>query len=363
MIPLAFAPRFVSARAAMAEAGLDYIVVHNLANIRWLTGFGGSNATMAIGPETAWFVTDGRYDENASGLLADLADQGERVELTIARSDVEQVLADLVAPTVTVGFEAEVVTYAVFEQLAAAFGADRLESTTSLITACRQVKDRAEVERIEAAADIADAAFASVVAQLQPGLTERTIAATLNFEMLSRGAAGLSFDTIVASGPNSALPHAEPSMREVADGDLIVFDFGAAVDGYGSDMTRTVCVGSGPSPEQREIYDVVAAAQEAGVQAVAVGVATAEVDRVCRSIIADAGYGDRFIHGTGHSLGLEIHEAPFLSASSKDILEHRMVVTVEPGIYVPGLGGVRIEDTVLVDRAGPRRLTKAEKGI
>ncbi len=347
----------------MADSGIEHLLVHNLANIRWLTGFGGSNAVMAIGLESAMFVTDGRYDEAASNLIANLADEGVAVQLRIARSGVEQALADFVPPSATVGFEADIVTYAGFEQLTAAFGEARLRASAELISTCRQLKDEAEVERIEAAADIADAAFSTVLDGLRPGMNERTIAATLNFEMLARGAGGLSFDTIVASGPNSALPHAEPSSREIADGDFIVFDFGAAVDGYGSDMTRTVCVGSNPSPRQREIYDVVVAAQEAGVQAVGDGIAAADVDAVCRTIIADAGFGDQFIHGTGHSLGLEIHETPFLSSTSTATLSYGMVVTVEPGIYVPGLGGVRVEDTVFVGHGGARRLTKAEKGI
>ena len=364
MTPLDYRRHVRLAREAMASAGVNQLVVHSLHNIRWLTGFGGSNARMMLGEHEAVLITDGRYEEYASGLLEQLAGHGVgEIKLLIMRTGVEQALADATLSGGAVGFEADVATFAAYQRLSTAFGVDRLQPTTGVIARARQIKDAGEIERIEASADIADAAFAALLASLSPGQSEREVAAKLDFEMLSRGADGLSFDTIVASGPRSAMPHAEPSNRVLAVGDLVVFDFGAAVDGYRSDMTRTIVVGDNPSRRQQLLYDVVAAAQQAGVEAVADGIDAAAVDSVCRELITTAGFGEHFKHGAGHSLGLEIHEAPFLSSASVDTLANNMVVTVEPGIYLPGEGGIRIEDTVLIRPGGARRLTKTSKGL
>jgi Xaa-Pro aminopeptidase len=224
----------------------------------------------------------------------------------------------------------------------------------------RLVKDPGEIARIEEAARIADDALAAVRPRLSEGVTEKEFQLELDVTMRRLGADDVSFETIVGSGPNGAKPHARPSSRRIVDGDLVVLDFGALLDGYHSDISRTVCVGE-PSAEQRRMLDVVAASQSAGVAAVAAGTMAAAVDKVCRDVIVDAGWGDAFLHGTGHGVGLDIHEAPRVAATSTATLAPGHVVTVEPGVYLPEHGGVRIEDTLVVTASGNRRLTNAPK--
>ena len=215
---------------------------------------------------------------------------------------------------------------------------------------------------MEAAADIADAALADVRPLLSNGVSEADFALELDFTMRRLGAAGNSFDTIVAAGPNGAKPHAQPSTRRIEAGELVVIDFGAIVDGYCSDMTRTLWMGDLDSEASRMV-EVVAASQAAGVNAVRAGASCKEVDGVCREVIAEAGWADAFLHSTGHGVGLDIHEAPWVAATSTDTLESSSVVTVEPGVYLPGIGGVRIEDTVVVTDDGCRALTKSPKDL
>ena len=227
----------------------------------------------------------------------------------------------------------------------------------------RLVKDDGEVARIEAACAIADDALAAMVGLLDDGPTEAGFALALDGEMRRLGADDVSFETIVASGPNGSRPHHSPSDRVVARGDLVVIDFGALVDGYHSDMTRTVAVG-GPDAlddTQRRMVEVVRASQAAGVAAVRSGADARAVDAACREVIAEAGWGDAFVHGTGHGVGLDIHEEPRVSATGDATLAPGHVVTVEPGVYLPGHGGVRIEDTVVVTESGCRTLTRAPK--
>jgi Xaa-Pro aminopeptidase len=233
-------------------------------------------------------------------------------------------------------------------------------ATSGLVEALRERKDAGEVARIEAAARIADEALAAVRHRLAEGVREREFSIELEAEMRRLGAEGPSFETIVGSGPNGAKPHARPTDRVVVDDDLVVLDFGALVDGYHSDISRTICVGE-PSPTQVRMLEVVTASQAEGVAAVTDGVAAAEVDRICRDRIDAAGWGDAFLHGTGHGVGLDIHEAPRVGSSSDATLVAGQVVTVEPGVYLPEHGGVRVEDTMLVTANGARVLTKSPK--
>jgi len=237
-----------------------------------------------------------------------------------------------------------------------------LVPTVGLVEGLRRVKDTGEVARIAHAAQIADRALASVRLLLADRPTEIEFGVALDFELRRLGASGNSFETIVASGPNGAKPHHRPSGRRVEPGELIVLDFGAVVDGYCSDMTRTVCVGD-PSAEMRRVVETVTASQAAGVAAVRAGATGAEVDRACRTVIASAGWADRFVHGTGHGVGLDIHEAPSVAATSSDTLATGHVVTVEPGVYLPGIGGARIEDTVVVTDHGCYPVTTTSKDI
>jgi Xaa-Pro aminopeptidase len=262
------------------------------------------------------------------------------------------------------GLESESVTWAQQRRFASDwFAAAELMPTSGLIEELRLTKDAGEVARVAAAATAADHALAVVVAMLADRPQEREVALALEVEMRGAGASGPSFETIVASGPNGAMPHARPSARRIEAGELVVIDFGAVVDGYCSDMTRTFCVGPPASPTAVRMVEVVRASQEAGVAAVAPGVTGKAVDGICREVIAGAGWGDAFVHGTGHGVGLEIHEAPRVSSASTDTLAAGHVVTVEPGVYLPGVGGVRIEDTVIVTDDGCTPVTRAPKDL
>jgi Xaa-Pro aminopeptidase len=262
-----------------------------------------------------------------------------------------------------VGLEAAHVTWADQRALAAdVFAGAELVPTVGVVERMRQVKDEAEVARIQAAAAIADAALARVAPLLLDRPTEAEFGLALDSEIRRLGASGTSFDTIVGSGPNGAKPHHQPAARRIESGDLVVLDFGALVDGYCSDMTRTVAVGE---PREQALstrmWDVVRAAQQAGVDAVGPGVRCPEIDRACREVIDQAGWAAAFVHPTGHGVGLDIHEAPAVGAASADTLEVGNVVTVEPGVYLPEHGGVRIEDTVVVTDDGCRPLTSSPK--
>ena len=224
------------------------------------------------------------------------------------------------------------------------------------------IKESSEVERIRSACSIADDALGSLLPILGSGITERSFALALEVAMRERGADGNSFDPIVASGPNGAKPHARPSNRVIESGELVVIDFGCIVDGYCSDMTRTVSVGE-PTPEARHMWEVVYESQVAGRDAVKAGVSAREVDQVCRDIIVAAGWGEAFAHGTGHGVGIEIHEDPRVSQASSATLVAGHVVTVEPGVYIPGIGGVRLEDTVFVTEGGCDPLTAFPKQL
>ena len=358
-------PMDVATRAGRLRASLDScdaLLVTRLANIRYLTGFTGSAALLLVLPDELVFVTDGRYDQQSAEQLRANGVEA-RVEVRATQADQLDVLAEAVDGLARVGLEAGDVTWAAQRRYAAdVFAGAELVPTEGAVEALRRVKDDGEVARIEAACAIADEALATVRPRLAEGVTERELGLELDFTMRRLGAADVSFETIVAAGPNGAKPHHRPSDRRIDEGDLVVLDFGALVDGYHSDMTRTVMVGS-PTGTQQRMYDVVRASQQAGVDAVAAGVAAADVDRACRDVIAEAGWADRFLHGTGHGVGLDIHEDPRVGSTATGTLAAGHVVTVEPGVYLPEHGGVRIEDTVVVTPTGCRRLTNAPKDL
>ncbi|MDP9072541.1 MAG: aminopeptidase P family protein, partial [Actinomycetota bacterium] len=262
------------------------------------------------------------------------------------------------------GLEAASVTWARQRDFASAwFPHAELVPTEGLVEGLRRVKDEGEIARMAEAARLADEALAAVRPRLAEGITEAELALALDVEMRRSGADGSAFETIVASGPNAARPHARPSARPIGEGELVVVDFGAVVDGYRSDMTRTLCRGRPASSTLARMVEVVSESQRAGVRAVAAGRAAADVDRACRAVVADAGWGEAFVHSTGHGVGLDIHEAPALAATSGDTLAAGHVVTVEPGVYLPAQGGVRIEDTVVVTDDGCVPLTNAPKEL
>ena len=360
MIAMDVAARLPRLRERMGEAGCDALLVTHLTNIRYLTGFTGSAGLLLVLPDGALFVTDGRYRDQSA---EQLASNGVQARIEISATEQDAKLADAARGLARLGLESTHVTWAAKRKYAAkVFDGAEVVATEGLVEQLRIVKDDGEIARIEAACRIADDALASVLPRLKEEPTEQDFGLELDFTMRRLGAAGPSFETIVASGPNGAKPHARPGDRRIREGDLVVLDFGALLDGYHSDMTRTVSIGE-PSETQRRMNEVVRASQAAGVAAVRPGVTGADVDKVCRDVIAEAGWADAFLHGTGHGVGLDIHEDPRVSTTATATLEPGHVVTVEPGVYLPEHGGVRIEDTVVVTADGCRPLTSTPKEL
>jgi len=364
MNPATLAPMDVASRLDNVRArfdGIDALLVTRLVNVRYLTGFTGSAAMLLVGLDGATFVTDGRYRDQSADQLA-AAGVDAQIVVGLTQAEQRDALARAAHGVVRLGLEADGVTWAQQRAFAGWFPDAELVATEGLVDGLRMVKEPGEVDRIRAACAIADDALGELLPTLRDRPTERDFALRLEFAMRERGASGVSFDPIVAAGPNGAKPHARPSDRRIEPGELVVIDFGCVVDGYCSDMTRTVSVGE-PPPEARHIWDTVLLAQRTGCEAVAAGAECAAVDRASRDVIADAGWGDAFVHGTGHGVGLEIHESPRVASTSTGTLAPGHVVTVEPGVYLPGIGGVRIEDTLVVTPDGPVALTEFPKQL
>jgi Xaa-Pro aminopeptidase len=345
----------------LAELGLDALFVTRLPNVRYLTGFTGSNGSLLVPAEAGRpdvLATDGRYTIQAGAQAPD-------VELLVERATAPALAARAGTDRYRrLGFESHDVTVDLHRVLADRAGAAELVSLRRAVEALRTVKDDGEVALLREACAIADRALADLLAAggLGAGRTEREVARDLDFRMLDLGADAPSFETIVAAGPDSAIPHHRPTDRVLARGDLVKLDFGATYGGYHSDMTRTFVLGE-PAGWQREVYELVRAAQAAGRAALAPGADVRAVDAVAREVIAAAGRGDAFGHGLGHGVGLEIHEAPTVSWLGAGRLADRMTVTVEPGVYLPGRGGVRIEDTLVVRDGDPELLTTTTKDL
>jgi Xaa-Pro aminopeptidase len=354
--PPEVAGRIDALRAELDDAGCDALLVTKLENVRYLTGFSGSAALLLITADRVVLASDGRYRDQAT---QQTAAHHVDAEIEIGRPEAQLAALEAVAGPDRVGIEATSATWSFLQRAESVFKGP-LVAARGLVERLRLVKDPGELARIEAACDIADVALAQVKARLTEGLTESEFAAELEYEMRRRGSSGPAFETIVASGPNSALPHARPTDRVPGEGDLVVVDFGATVDGYRSDMTRTFSLGA-PGPGLDDLLDAVFAAQRAGVRRVAPNATAGEVDDACRESLVAAGYGSVFLHSTGHGVGLEIHEAPAVAQGSADNLPAGTIVTVEPGAYLAGRGGVRIEDTVVVTESGCRTLTKSTK--
>lgn len=356
-------PRIGQLRKRLATEALGALLVTKLENIRYLTGFTGSAAMLLVAPDHALFVTDGRYTEQSGEQLSAAGVAGEvRIEIGLTAAAQSKALAAMVEPGTRLGLEDHSVTWADQRDFVDTFAGVELVPAGAIVEDLRRVKDPGEVDRVRRACAIADNAFQSILPRLGAGITERQFALELEFAMRERGASGNSFDPIIAAGPNGAKPHARPSDRVIGRNELVVCDFGCIVDGYCSDMTRTVSVGD-PGADARHLYEVVLSSQRAGRDLVAANVACSDVDRASRDVIADAGWADAFSHSTGHGVGLEIHEAPRVAATGRDTLRVGDVVTVEPGVYLPGIGGVRIEDTVVVTATGSEPLTLTSKDL
>ncbi|OZM78212.1 Xaa-Pro peptidase family protein [Pseudonocardia sp. MH-G8] len=342
-------------------AGVDALLVSDLVNIRYLTGFTGSNAALLVhadGDAASRFCTDGRYRTQAAAQVPDL-------ETVIDRASALALAAQVFAPGVRrLGFESDAVTVDAHDALAAAAEGVALHRAPGLVQRLRAVKDAGEVEALRRACAVGDAALADLLAAggLRAGRTEREVAHDLEERMRAHGADGPAFATILAAGAHSAVPHHRPTDTELRRGDLVKLDFGALVEGYHSDMTRTVVLGPAAG-WQRELHALVAQAQAAGRAALAPGAETRAVDAAARGVVERAGRGEEFVHGLGHGVGLQIHEAPALGKTATDVLAAGMVVTVEPGVYEAGRGGVRIEDTLVVHDDGPELLTHTAREL
>jgi Xaa-Pro aminopeptidase len=344
--------------ALLDDAEVDLLLVSELVNVRYLTGYTGSNGLVLIGQGMRSFVTDFRYVEQAA---EEVDPAFERVR---APQDLVESLADLLPEgQLRLGFDDLHTTVREHGRLRELLDARvGLLAAGGLVERLRAVKEPGEIERIANAAGLADAAFESLVRGGLVGRTERELAIALEHEMRRLGAQGPSFDSIVAAGPHGALPHAQPREVAVKRGDLVVIDWGARLDGYCSDCTRTVAAGE-PGEQARAAYGLVLQAQLVGVQAVTAGAGGRDVDAQARAVIEAGGEAEHFGHGLGHGVGLEIHEAPRLSQRSEDELRAGNVVTVEPGIYLPGRFGIRIEDLLVVLADGARVLTSLGKDL
>jgi Xaa-Pro aminopeptidase len=340
------------------EAGVDALLVTGLVNVRYLTGYSGSNGLALIGPQVRAFVTDFRYVEQAA---AEVHPSFMRVRAPL---ELFEALPELLpAGGLRLGFDDADVRVRDHDRLRELLDDSvELAAAGGLVERLRRVKEPGEIELMAIAARVADEALESVLQAGLVGRTEREVAIALEFDMLARGAEAPSFEAIVAAGPHGALPHAKPRDVAIREGQLVVIDWGARVGGYCSDCTRTVAAGE-PGSEARRLYELVLAAQLAGMAAVGAGAGGRETDAVARAVIEAAGEGERFGHGLGHGVGLDIHEAPRLSQRSQDTLAAGDAVTVEPGIYLPGEFGIRIEDLVIVTDNGARALTSLPKQL
>lgn len=341
-------------REAFGKHEIDGFLITSAHNRRYMTGFTGTAGVVLISKDRALMITDFRYVEQAK-------EQAKDYEIVQHRGPlVEEIGTQLQKLGIErLGFEQDHITYSTYRTYEQKFQS-ALVPLSLLIEEMRMTKDQKEIATIRKAVEIADQAFRHIVQVIRPGMKEIEVANELEFFMRKSGATSSSFDIIVASGWRSALPHGVASEKTIENGELVTLDFGALYDGYCSDLTRTVAVGE-VSSELRKIYDIVLEAQETALEKIRPGITGKEADDIARKVIAEHGYGEAFGHSLGHGIGLEVHEGPGLSQQSPVVLQPGMVVTVEPGIYVPGLGGVRIEDDVLLTEDGCHILTKADK--
>ena len=343
-------------RQSFAEHNIEAILLTSEYNRRYMTGFTGTAGVAIITQEQAVFITDFRYTQQA---------QKELVGFEIVQHSkpiMEEVGAQLEKLNIkSVGFEKDHMSYAMFEIYQKAIKAD-LIPVSGLVEKIRLIKTEQEIKILKAAANIADAAFEHIITYIKPGKTELEVSNELEFFMRKQGASSSSFDIIVASGLRSALPHGVATDKIIETGDFVTLDFGALYNGYVSDLTRTVSVGE-PSNELKEIYQIVLDAQLKSLAEIKPGMSGIEADAVARDYIKAKGFGDAFGHSLGHGIGLEVHEGPGLSFRSETILEEGMVITIEPGIYVPEIGGVRIEDDTIVTSSGNEKLTHSTKEL
>ena len=346
-------------RTSITEKGLDALLLSQPENLRYLSGFTGSSGWLLISGQNAILATDFRYVEQAKGESPDF-------EIIQTKQDLRDWLPGLVSDLGwhKLGFEANFISYEGYHKLSKAIKTKQvnleLVPTTGIVEQLRSIKEPEELGFIIKAAALADNAFEQAKAIIRPGITEREAAWEIEKILRQEGSEGMPFEIIVASGPNSALPHARPTEKTIRSGEPVLIDMGARINGYCSDFSRTLFLGKADKTF-REIYDIVLKAQATTIEGIKSGMAASQADQWARSIVEQAGYGDAFGHGLGHGVGLAVHEFPALGPSSSDSLADGMVFTIEPGIYLAGQGGVRIEDMVVLENGKAKVLTKAEK--
>lgn len=343
-------------RALLTEKIVDGVLITKEENVHYFSGFRGDSTALLVTHERLLLVTDSRYTEQASS-------ESPAFTIVEQRDGLYQKVAEMAADAgvVSLGFEGSTLVYDHVVKLRELLGEISLDTPLTL-DALRRIKDVDEIALIRRACRIADEGFAHIIHYIQPGMTEREVAAELEHRMRMLGSERPAFQTIIASGVRGSLPHGVASDKLIARGELVTMDFGAVCGGYHSDITRTICVGHADA-RQHEIYDAVRTAQERALAALRPGVTGIEADRVARDSLAEQDLEKYFGHGLGHSLGLEIHEEPRLSKAGKEVLQPNMLITDEPGVYIPGWGGIRIEDTVLITADGAEPLTHAPKEL
>ncbi len=352
------AQRIDAVRKLCQKCNLDGFIVTNMDQVRYLTGFTGSAGLLVVAGKKAQFLTDFRYTDQSRKEV-----KGAKV--SIVKSGLISSLGDYPAFNAAnrrYGFSAEYTTVGLLASLQAALSDCLLVEADGLFTELGWVKEKSEIESVQKAVDISDIAFERILNLIAPGVRERELAAELEYQMMMLGSEKIAFESIVASGYRSAMPHGAASSKKLKKGDFVTFDFGATVNGYVSDITRTVVVGKATS-RQKKVYQTVFKAQAAAIRKMKPGVLGKTVDAAARNLITKAGYGKNFGHGTGHGIGVIVHTGPRLSPISEDKMKVGNIVTVEPGIYISGWGGVRIEDDILVTRSGHRVMNQAPKKL
>lgn len=344
----------------MDELQIDALLITDPYNMRKLSGFKGGEGYVYISRNHLVIITDSRYIQAAQ--------QEKKADFEVMKCDINNSTSSIIKKLAEsdnakeVGFEDEHLTVAAYQSIQARCGFEKMIPLQHRINEMRIIKTPEEIEKLKIAETIGDKAFEHVINIIKCGMTELEVAAELEYVMKKNGAESLSFDTIVASGANSSLPHAVPGNRVIREGDFVLMDFGCKYDGYCSDMTRTIVMGTA-SQKQREIYDIVLKAQTEAMKYIKAGVTGGEIHNIASKVIEDAGYGDCFGHGLGHSVGMFIHENPRFSPSEKSVIMAGTIETVEPGIYIPDFGGVRIEDMILVTEDGFENLTHSPKKL
>ncbi len=337
----------------MKEKDIEAFVIYKFVNVTYITGFTGDDSVALVTHDKAIFITDGRYTEQAQKEVKDF-------EVIEHKTGIKEVLKEYIKTLEIkkLAFE-ENISYGQYRELKELLEIELIPQA-NLVETLRMVKDEEEIENIKKAQNITDRAFEHLLKFIKVGMTEKEVALELEYFMKKQGAEDLSFDTIVASGKRSSLPHGKASEKVIEKGDFVTIDFGCKVGGYCSDMTRTIVMGKA-SEKQKEIYNIVLEAQQKAIDNIRAGITSKEADLLARSVIEEKGYGQYFSHSLGHGVGLEVHEAPSLSFKKEEILKEGAIVTVEPGIYIPDFGGVRIEDMVLLKEDGVINLTKSPK--